>query len=263
MVVAIFIIGLSLGSFVNALVWRLHEKKDWIKARSQCVNCHHELAAIDLIPIISWIILRGRCRYCQKPISIQYPIVELITAVLFLLSYIYWPVALNGWHIAVFIFWLAALTGLIALAVYDLRWMLLPTRLIYVLMVFGLIMAIINIVGSTNRLGVSLGYLEGALIGGGIFYIIFQISKGKWIGGGDVRLGFLLGLLASTALRSFLLIFIASIIGTIVSIVLMSVSKLKRTSLIPFGPFLIISIVIVQLAGADIIKLYTRVLLGN
>ena len=263
MIVAIIIIGLCLGSFVNALVWRLHEKKDWVKARSQCVNCNHELAALDLIPIVSWIFLKGKCRYCHKPISVQYPIVELTLAILFLLSFVYWPVALNGWHITVFVIWLMVLTGLIALAVYDLRWMLLPTKLIYSLLIFAVIMAVINIIGSPNHLNSLAGYLEGTIVGGGIFFLIFQISKGKWIGGGDVRLGFLLGLLASTALRSFLLIFIASLIGTIVSIILMSASKLKKSSLIPFGPFLIASIIIIQLAGTDIFQLYSKIFLGN
>ena len=111
-------------------------------------------------------------------------------------------------------------------------------------------------------IGTSFGYIEGTLIGGGIFYIIYQLSQGKWIGGGDVRLGFLLGLLASTALRSLLLIFLAALIGALLSFILIAFKKLKKKSLIPFGPFLITSLIIIQLAGTDIINWYTKTFLG-
>src|SRR5579884_1106389 len=119
--------GLCLGSFVNALVWRVHEEKDWVKDRSQCPNCGHRLVAADLVPVLSWIALRGRCRYCKKPISAQYPLVELVGGLIFALSYVYWP---GGLHTAgayvLFISWLVTSVGLLALTVYDARWMLLP-----------------------------------------------------------------------------------------------------------------------------------------
>src|SRR3954465_436221 len=104
MIIAVLVVlGLCLGSFVNALVWRLHEQEEGgskkaaakklsiIKGRSMCPHCKHALKPIDLIPVISWLSLRGKCRYCSKPISIQYPIVELSTALLFVVSYIWWP----------------------------------------------------------------------------------------------------------------------------------------------------------------------------
>ena len=91
-ILGLIIVGLSLGSFVNALVWRLHEGKDWVRARSMCTQCHHELQPFDLVPILSWIWLRGKCRYCHKSISVQYPIIEAMVMVLFLLSYVLCPV---------------------------------------------------------------------------------------------------------------------------------------------------------------------------
>lgn len=253
-----FIAGLSAGSFVNALVWRLHEHKDWLNGRSECVKCHHKLAAIDLVPVISWIILRGRCRYCHQKISIQYPIVELATLSLYLISYELWPRQLSGAEIAVFVLWLGILTGLIALAVYDLRWMLLPSKLIYVLLTASIIMTCISVIAYNHTLSALVNYLVAVLIGGGLFYAIFTISKGKWIGGGDVRLGFLLGLLAATPGRSFLMIFLASLLGLIVSLPFLTRHKLNRSSIIPFGPFLIAALIVVQFAGQDIIQLYTR-----
>src|SRR5690606_19684146 len=107
-IAALVILGLCLGSFVNALVFRLHmqmkasekhrgkkvqkAKLSIVSGRSMCVHCHHELAWYDLIPVLSWLTLGGKCRYCHKPIAWQYPLVELATAALFALSYVYWPV---------------------------------------------------------------------------------------------------------------------------------------------------------------------------
>lgn len=256
------VLGLCLGSFVNAFVWRLHEGKNWVSGRSQCVHCQHKLGFLDLIPLFSWLGLKGRCRYCKRVISVQYPIVELCTALLFVLSYIMWPVTITGAIVAVFGLWLVVATGLIALAVYDLKWMLLPTKVIYALLVVAVAMAAITIISSSSPVSTLISYLLATAIGGGLFYCLFQLSKGKWIGGGDVRLGFLLGSLVATAQKSLLLIFVAAMLGSLVSLPLMAKGKLKKTSLIPFGPFLILAAFIVELAGVNIIQWYSKTLLG-
>jgi prepilin signal peptidase PulO-like enzyme (type II secretory pathway) len=253
---ALIIVGLSLGSFVNAFVWRLHEGKNWINDRSICINCQHELKAQDLAPILSWLWLRGKCRYCHKNISIQYPLIEATVTLLFLSSYELWPDSLRGFEIIIFSLWLLITTGLVALALYDLRYMLLPTKLIYSLLVVAIVMSTIIIYRSSAPLTTSIDLMIGSLIGGGIFYVIYLLSSGKWIGGGDVRLGFLLGLLAATPERSLLLIFLASLIGATLSLILMTFKRLKRTSLIPFGPFLITALFIVQFFGQHLIHWY-------
>jgi len=273
MIIALLVaLGLCFGSFVNALVWRLNEqgkkmtKKNKGKAadlsiihgRSMCPNCRHTLAARDLVPLLSWLSLRGRCRYCQKPVSFQYPLVELCLALLFVSSYIWWPVSLSGAQISIFVLWLVLLIGLLALFVYDLRWMLLPSRIIYPLAVIAIVQAIIS-VASAHRPAVALGNeMLSVIVGGGIFYVLYQVSAGKWIGGGDVRLGWLLGLIAGTPARSFFLILVAAVLGTIFSLPQLALHKLKRNSTIPFGPFLIIAIIVVQLFGHAILAWYRR-----
>lgn len=156
MIIAVLVVwGLCLGSFVNALVWRLHEqakkqKKETTlsitKGRSMCPHCRHNLSWRDLIPVFSWLRLRGKCRYCKKPISGQYPLVELMTATLFVGSYLFWPLdlqAVGDWtHFGL---WLVILTGFMALLVYDLKWMLLPNRIMYPLFVVGALLALICI----------------------------------------------------------------------------------------------------------------------
>ncbi len=99
----LFVCGLVLGSFVNALVWRIREKRTWVNDRSECVHCHHKLAPLDLIPVVSWLFLRGVCRYCKKPISIQYPLVELATGALFVLSYLLWDYGFDSWGLVRFL----------------------------------------------------------------------------------------------------------------------------------------------------------------
>jgi leader peptidase (prepilin peptidase) / N-methyltransferase len=273
-IVALVVLGLCLGSFVNALVWRLHEQaiesgkkqpdKKYLSklsirhGRSICPDCKHELAIRDLIPVLSWLSLRGKCRYCGKPVSWQYPVVEAATAVLFVASYLWWPLQFDTAQKMVFVLWIPLLTGLIALFVYDVRWKLLPNRLIYPLIKLATLMAIINIVTATRPLIALLNVILAVLVGGGLFYSLFQVSNGRWIGGGDVRLGGLLGLVAGTPGRSLLFIFLAALAGSLVSLPLLSSGRLKRTSVIPFGPFLIIGLIIVQLFGTDILNWYRQ-----
>lgn len=275
MIIAILlVVGLCLGSFVNALVWRLHEQTEQqdkkspdkkylkqlsvVRGASMCPHCHHRLAARDLVPVLSWLALQGKCRYCGKPISAQYPLVELATAVLFAASYIWWPLAFTHGQTAVFVLWLALLTGLIALAVYDLRWFLLPDRLVYPLAAVAIVQAAIGIGNAAEPAHALLYELLAVLIGGGIFYLLFQVSKGKWIGGGDVKLGALLGIIVGSPARAVLFIFLGSVLGTLCSLPLIASGRLKRSSLIPFGPFLIAGAIVTVLFGGDILHWYRQ-----
>jgi prepilin signal peptidase PulO-like enzyme (type II secretory pathway) len=268
----LIVLGLILGSFVNALVWRVHEQSrqkkprpelSVVRGRSICPHCKHQLAAKDLVPVMSWLWLRGKCRYCSKPISWQYPVVELLTAGLFVFSYFFWPVTFSGIGLFEFILWLVFLTGFAALVVYDLRWFILPTRVIQPLAGLALVQVLVVSVAYHGGLQSVAGALLGVVVIGGLFYALFLVSRGAWIGGGDVRLGVLLGLLVGGPLMSFLLIFIASAAGTVVALPLMGAHKLKRTSRMPFGPFLLVSAVLTRLFGAAIIHWYKNRLLGS
>lgn len=227
-----------------------------------CPRCHHELAAKDLIPVVSWLSLRGKCRYCQQPISAQYPVVELATAGLFVASYLWWPQTLAGAHVVTFGLWLALLTGLMALLVYDARWYLLPNRIMYPLGALAAVLACVVAAQAAHPWQAVLNTVLAVGVGGGIFYLLFQVSGGKWIGGGDVKLGWLLGLVAATPARGLLLIFMAAVGGSLISVPLLASGRLKRDSMIPFGPFLIVAAIIVQLFGAGILRWYQHVFLG-
>lgn len=261
-IVILAVLGLCLGSFVNALVWRLHEGLSVAKGRSMCPHCKHTLGVADLIPVLSWLALRGKCRYCNQPISAQYPLVELATAGLFVASYVWWPAAFSDPQRIIFVLWLALLTGLVALAVYDLKWFLLPNRIIYSLAAIAALQVAVVILNDTDPAVTLLNAVLAAIIGGGIFYVLFQVSGGKWIGGGDVKLGALLGLIVATPGRAVLFIFFGSLLGSLVSLPLLARGHLKRTSVIPFGPFLIAGAIITVLFGGDILHWYQQVFLS-
>jgi leader peptidase (prepilin peptidase)/N-methyltransferase len=257
------IFGLALGSFINALVWRLHKTESSIKnkkdkkysiltGRSMCPNCQHKLSPLDLIPVVSWVVLKGKCRYCHKNISISYPLIEVLTTILFIFSYIYWPYNFNGRGIIYFVIWLFLLVGFISLAIYDIRWLTIPNKILVWLFSLVIIQILVTFIFYHGGLHYLLNNIVGFLIGGGIFYILFQLSSGKWIGGGDVKLGALLGLYLSSPTYAILLIFFASILGSLYSIPLLITGKASRKTLIPYGPFLIISTFILILFGSHI-----------
>ncbi len=266
MVVILAVLGLCFGSFVNALVWRMHERQKTnnkkqitknnqlsiIHGRSMCPHCHHTLAWYDLLPVVSWLSLKGRCRYCHKPIGWQYPIVEITTALTFIISYLYWPYGFDAAGITLLVFWLAILVGFMALTVYDLRWFMLPDKIVFPITGLGVLAIVLYVI-----IAGSPGYLIDPLVGGlslfGLFYALFHASKGTWIGGGDVKLAFLLGLLAGGFLESMLLLFVASIIGTAISLPFLVIKKLKAKSQIPFGPLLIMATFIVYLFGISLL----------
>ena len=269
-IVGLAVLGLCAGSFINALVYRLRwqethtrssKKHSILKGRSICPHCKYRLSAKDLVPVLSWLFLKAKCRYCGKPISIQYPLVETITAMMFVISYIFWPYSISGTSDKViFGLWLAILAGLIALAIYDIKWMLLPNKIIFPLFALVLLSIIIQTQATSYDIS-GISVLYGVVVGGGIFYILFQISAGRWIGGGDVKLGFLLGALAAEPLAAFLILFIASLLGSLFSIPLLLKNRFGAKSKIAFGPFLIAAGIIVVLFGESIIEVYNNLLM--
>jgi leader peptidase (prepilin peptidase)/N-methyltransferase len=274
-IVVLLVFGLIFGSFVNALVWRFHEQEElagkkgknaqkrlrelsMLHGRSMCSNCGHELAAKDLVPLFSWLWLRGTCRYCHVRIQ-DNPLVEVATALLFAASYIWWPLDFHGANVLLFIIWLVFVVAFVALTVYDIRWFLLPNRIVFPLIVLAVVQVSIAAI-SNQDWRVALNAILGSVVLAGLFYLLFQLSNGAWIGGGDVKLAIVLGLLAGTPLKALLLLFLASVIGTIVSIPQLVKGKRGLQAKIPFGPFLIAATGITVLFGQSIIDWYSGLL---
>jgi prepilin signal peptidase PulO-like enzyme (type II secretory pathway) len=259
----LIVLGLAFGSFVGALTWRLHEKKDFIRARSQCENCGHQLGAADLIPIFSWLWLRGRCRYCRKPIGWQSPLLELAVGLLFGGSYLLWPHTLNSWQaILSFGIWLIYIILLVALLIYDFRWMLLPDSLVFPLIALGLLDAALRLyqTGDLTIINYAAYTFFGACVLGGLYWLLNAVSKGRWVGFGDVKLGLFIGITLGWQ-QALLVLFLANLIGSLVAIPALLLGKLSMKSRLPFGPFLILAFLIVGLLGKYLLAWYLSIIL--
>lgn len=266
-IVFVAIIGICLGSFVNALVWRLHEqgrlrtrKKpstkrlaelSVTKGRSMCPDCRHMLAARDLVPIVSWLLLRGKCRYCRAPISWQYPLVELLGGALFVVSYVFWPYELTLLGATLLVLWLVSLVYILALGVYDARWLRLPTVLVIQLGVLSLLFSAGVLLYEDAALKDVLVVVLSVVLLWGLFRGIYALSD-KLIGYGDVRLAIPLALFAATPLKVCILLFVASSIGTLAAAPLLLTDRKKLSAQLPFGPYLLLGVVVIVLFGNSI-----------
>lgn len=256
------LLGLCFGSFVNALVWRIHKKRNFVSERSECTHCHHVLAWNDLIPVVSWAMLRGKCRYCHKKID-DSPIVEILTAVAFVVSYLAWPYGFETSGTVLFGMWLVALVLLVALAVYDMRWYLLPDAMVFPLIVVGMAIGVTRFVSvEGSELGQALlNMVLGVGVISGLYFALYEYSSGKWVGFGDVKLGIFIGVILGWQGALFAL-FLANFIGLLYVLPLLLLKKVHTSSKIPFGPFLIVASFVTFLWGQQLIEWYLQSIVG-
>ncbi len=212
-----------------------------MKGRSFCPNCKHILVWSDLIPVLSFFLLGRKCRYCQKPISWQYPLVEVATGLLF--SFIFYSGASQSEEIA---FRMVISCFLIVIFVYDLKHYLIPDKVVYPAIILSVIW--LAIFGENI-----LSYFYSAVLAAGFFLFFVLISKGKWMGIGDIKLGFLMGLFLGwpgilTAL------FLAFLFGALIGLTLVFSGRKKISSEVPFGPFLVFGTFISLFWGKDIVN---------
>jgi prepilin signal peptidase PulO-like enzyme (type II secretory pathway) len=225
-----FVLGLAIGSFINCLVYRFYQKKT-ILGRSMCSQCGHQIGWYDNIPLLSFIVLRGRCRHCQQKISYQYPVVELATGLLFLGTVIHLqsPIPNPQSLIPVARDWLM-LFALIFIFVYDLKYYLIEDAVILP------VAAIVFILNLFLKISV-LSLLLAAGLSAVFFLAQYFLTRGKGIGFGDFRIGILMGVYFGWP-KIIIAIFSAYIIGIIVSLFLLALKKKGLKSQVPLGPFL-------------------------
>lgn len=285
--VTLVLIGACLGSFAGASVWRLRArqlvldkshkqpvdakelkklqvltKAKPLKDRSRCLHCGYELKWYDLIPVVSWLALRGKCRDCRKPIGLLELLIEVGVAAFFVLSYAFWPFALDApLEITRFIIWLVAGVVLAMLVAYDAKWYLLPDKLTIILAGLGVLTVAIAAVQSGNALGTILSALGGVGVLSGLYLGLYLLSKGQWVGFGDIKLGFGLALLLIDWQLALVALFLANLIGCLIVIPLMITGKLKRSSRVPFGPFLILGMILAQFIGPALLMFYVGTLI--
>jgi prepilin signal peptidase PulO-like enzyme (type II secretory pathway) len=255
------VLGAAMGSFVDALVWRIHTRRNFVSDRSECEKCHHKLGVLDLLPIVSWLALGGRCRYCKTPISPVIVLTEIAMATLFVISYVFWPFGLVAWQtVALFVIWLVVLVMLGMLLVYDLRWMILPDKIVFPLIIIGFVDAALRV--SLMPDATITTYASHILLGMGViagsYWLLYTASKGKWVGYGDVKLNIFIGTVLGWQ-KALLVLCMSNVLGFLIVLPGLLTGKLTRRSRIPFGPFLILAFVIASLFGDAIIEWYLNI----
>ena len=261
----IFSFGLIVGSFLNCIIYRLSKKESFLKKRSYCPHCKHTLNWQDLIPIFSFLILKGKCRYCKKSISFQYPLVELATGSLFTLIIFQ---NLDSLLLTPFIFWLLNIcflflvsSFLVIIFAYDLKHYIIPDRVIYPVILVVIIWYLISsIFFSSYTKYYILNTIYSAFGAAFFFLVIVLLTRGKGMGMGDVKLAFLMGLLLGFP-DILVALFLSFFLGAIIGIILIITGKRTFKSEVPFGPFLVTGTFLALFFGKRIIDFYFRALL--
>jgi len=242
MVALLFLLGLVIGSFLNVVISRVPEGRSIWRPRSACVGCGTSIAWHDNIPLVSFVMLRGRCRACGMAISWQYPIVEVATGALFVLAYLALGPTPN------FVVAVVLLAMLVAITAIDLARQIIPD----VITLPGII------VGVTANLATGrvtwLESLLGVAVGGGIFLVII-LASGGGMGGGDMKLGAMLGAFLGWKI-ALLALFLAVLTGGVVALGLLMFRRRGRKDAIPFGPFLALGGAVTLLWGESLLRWY-------
>ncbi len=263
----VFIFGLVTGSFLNVVIYRLDKKESSLRGRSHCPHCNHKLAWYDLIPLFSYLFLRGRCRYCGKKISAQYPLVEMITGILFVLTFNYISMIsgqayLTAEFIFNYLYLLLISSFLIIIFVYDLKHYIIPDEVIYPAIIFASVFYLFSyLVKFNSYIGLEKFLLNpflSAIVASFFFFCLWFFSRGTWMGFGDVKLAFLMGLILGWP-KIFLALFLSFFIGAIMGVGLILVKRKSVKSQIPFAPFLVGGTFIALFWGDKIINFYLNI----
>lgn len=237
-------LGLIVGSFLSMLIPRLHDgKKGIVAGRSECPTCGHTLGALDLFPLFSYLFLRGHCRHCKATISAWYPLTELATGLLFGALFL----REGDW---IHFLWLAPIfTVLIFIFFYDLRYKEIHDGV----MLPGILWALV--------VSWQIGDLKMSLIGAAIAMIFFGtqylLSRGKWIGSGDIRIGAFIGIILGWK-GTLIGLFLSYILGSLIGITMLTTGKATAKTAVPLGPFLVLGTLLTFFWGDPLLQFYLR-----
>ena len=242
--ILVFFYGIVIGSFLNVCIYRIPKGEDIIKTSSHCMKCNHILKWYDLFPIVSYLGLRGKCRYCGTSLSRQYPMIEAINGILYCVI-----IGVKGVHINSLLYCLL-ISALLVLSVIDIRTFEIPIGINRFILVLGMLHLIVNFKDALNY---SLGFVS---VSAGLF-VLYCLMGGKGIGGGDIKLMAVSGLLLGWK-ENILAFLIACILGSIIHLLRMKIEKADHV--LAFGPYLAMGIFISLLWGENIVNWYINLL---
>jgi leader peptidase (prepilin peptidase) / N-methyltransferase len=252
----IFILGLLIGSFLNVVILRMNTGRSAVTGRSKCARCSRVLSWHELIPVFSFLKLRGKCRTCRAPISFQYPIVELITAIVFIMLYTKIALAggLTGMSFLIFAFLCVVASLMIVILVYDVKHKIIPDAAVFPF----ILLSIISIIWKTFTLE---GFMPGAAVVNGLlvalpFFLLWFLSKGRLMGFGDVKLTLGIGWFLGLSM-GFMAVILAFWFGGVAGLFILATSrKHSMKSEVPFAPFLILGFAVAGLWSITIQTLF-------
>lgn len=242
-IILVFLYGIVIGSFLNVCIYRIPRKESIVISRSHCMSCGYQLRWYDLIPVLSWIVLHGRCRRCKEKISMQYPIIELSNGVLWVTL-----IAVYGFSVDGILYCLMG-SCLLVISLIDARTYEIPLGCNICLLVLGIIRQLIH--------GISWTSLLDLLMISGILAIVFVITKGRGIGGGDIKLMAVTGLLLGWQ-KNLIAFMTGCLYGCVIHIIRMKVSKADHV--LALGPYLAAGVATAVLFGTQIITWYLNCL---
>lgn len=259
-IIVLAIMGAGLGSFACCQAWRIrkHDKS----ARSHCMNCDYQLKWYDNIPILSWLMLGGKCRKCRKSIGVAEIVAEVGLAAIFALSYAFWPrkaglEARDVFAIIGFVIYLVQLVLFTILAVYDAKWKEMPTVILLASCAVGIAYWVLLLIETISLGAFTMDILWNALgamiILPGFYYFMYKASKERWIGSGDAILCVPLALMLGNFWLAMFCLFGANMIGSIIMLPV-TVAKKEKHAMIPFGPFLIIGFLVVFFLQSELLR---------
>lgn len=238
--IIIFLYGIAIGSFLNVCIFRIPKQENIVKIRSHCMNCGYQLKWYDLVPVFSYLCLGGKCRSCKQKISVQYPLIELLNGALYCTVFAVYGISVDA------LLYALLTSALIALSVIDFRTYEIPVGINIFILTLGLIRIVTDYADW-------LDYAVGFFIVSGFLYIVHLVTKGRGIGGGDIKLMAVAGLLLGWKL--ILLAFVLGcIIGSVIHVARMKISG--QGHMLAFGPYLSVGILISALAGEQMIRWY-------
>ena len=244
--VVIFLYGIVIGSFLNVLIYRVPKKENIAVVRSHCMSCGYQLKWFDLIPLFSWLALRGKCRKCGERISVQYPIIEALNGILYLVVFHHYGLSVES------LLYCLLFSALLALSVIDFRTYEIPVGFNYFILALGLIRVVTDF---QNWSTYGIGFLAVSVF----LYLLYVVTGGRGIGGGDVKLMAACGLLIGWKLI-ILAFLLGCILGSVIHLIRMRISK--EGHVLAMGPYLSMGVAIAVLYGEQLIGWYLTTILG-
>lgn len=251
--ILVFLYGIVIGSFLNVCIYRLPKDESVVVVSSHCMSCHHKLKWYDLFPLFSWLFLRGKCRYCGAKISVQYPIVEAVNGILYVLIF-----AMKGFGVDAVLLCLVT-SALIVISVIDYRTMLIPVATYIIILLMGIIQFVYHFIVTENYNWSY--YVIGFFFTGGFLLVIALLFKGitgkGGLGLGDIEFMACAGLFLGWGHGLFAII-IGSVAGILIECVKMAIKKERGK--FPFGPYLSAGVLIAALWGDTLLEMYKKMI---